>query len=220
MTRYDAVLFDFDGTVFDTFEGIAVSMRETMHELFGAPRMELSEYRKFCGPPLKDCFRMLGCKDEEELTRACAHYRELYRRDAVAVSRPFEGMPEALGRMKSAGVRLGIASSKADYVIAASLEHSGMTDVFEVISATPPDERVISKKDLILNGMKALGIADRGRVAMCGDRFYDAEGARQAGVDFIAAAYGFAPEGELERLPHVLSAQNAREIADFVLGGD
>ncbi len=219
MTRYDAVLFDFDGTLFDTFEGIAVCMRETVFELFGIPRKELEEYRELCGPPLKKCFEMLGCSDEKEIMRACGRYRELYRRDGIRMCRLYDGMESALDRLREAGVRVGIASSKAESVIAATLEQKGMDGVFEAISATPPDERLVTKKELILNGMGAMGLSDKSRVAMCGDRFYDAEGAQQAGVDFIAAAYGLAPEGELDRYKHVFKALSPGAIADFVLGG-
>ena len=217
MKRYDAVLFDFDGTVFDTFPGIATCMQKTMSEDFERESEPLEYYRRFCGPPLTECFKMLGCEGED-IMRGCEGYRRRYADFGIYLCEIYDGIADTLRRLKQAGVKLGIASSKSDYIIEATLKDRNMADVFDAISATPPSERVITKKELIETAMEKLGVTDKSRVAMCGDRCFDAEGAVAAGVDFIAAAYGFAPEGELEAYPCVFWAENAGQIADFVLG--
>ena len=217
MRRYDTVLFDFDGTIFDTFTGIATCMRNTLVEEFGWEEKPLEFFRPCAGPPLTEAFQLLGIPDED-IPRGCAAYRSRYKEYGIYQCELYDGILDTLHRLKNAGVRLGIASSKADYIITAILGDRKMSDLFSTVSATPFTEKHITKQELIETAMTSLGESDRSRTVMCGDRFYDAEGAEQAGVDFIAAAYGFAPEGELQQYPYVFWADNAAGIADYILG--
>ena len=222
MKKYDAVLFDFDGTLYDTFPGIARTLQHVLHEHYGMEKKDLEYFKLSIGPPLEwsfhDRFGMSDSDTEEAMKIFRAHYREA----CVEGSELYNGMDDALRRLESAGVTLAIASSKPNEMIGRILEADGMTGAFAVISGLrSPDDRV-SKTVCIERALDAIGVPEKiskERVLMVGDRCYDAEGAANAGLDFCAALYaGFHKEGEFDPYPSVCRVKSAKEIADFVLG--
>ena len=109
---YRTILFDFDGTVYDTVEGIAKSARYALQKQ--GKDAELSALRRFAGPPLQYSFRVYAGLNEEETARAVADFRERYVPIGVYESRPFPGIGELLDALRAAGKKLVLATSKPE----------------------------------------------------------------------------------------------------------
>ena len=98
MYRY--VLFDFDGTVFDTLEGITKSVRYAINKVgMDAP---LSELKCFAGPPLLEMFEERFGFTPEEASQAVRDFRERYVPIGVYESRVFPGVKELLRELRAA----------------------------------------------------------------------------------------------------------------------
>ena len=112
MYRY--VLFDFDGTVFDTLEGITKSVRYAINKMgMDAP---LSELKCFAGPPLLEMFEERFGFTPEKAAQAVRDFRERYVPIGVYESRVFPGVKELLRELRAAGIVTGIATSKPQHL--------------------------------------------------------------------------------------------------------
>ena len=129
MIKY--VLFDFDGTVYDTAEGITKSIRWALNKR--GMDAELHELRKFVGPPLAEKFMEVygfGEKDALEMVRV---FRERYAPVGIFESAPFPGIRELLLSLKAAGLVTGVATSKPQNMAEQLIERSALTDCFDII---------------------------------------------------------------------------------------
>lgn len=197
--KYDIVLLDFDGTVFDTSEGIINCVKYAQEKL-GVPLFpEWSDYRKFIGPPLIYSFTHFCGLSQEDGEKACAYYRESYNTGGLFNSRLYPGMEQLLRDLRKNGVKVGVASAKPTHAIYTILEHFEVTDCFDTVVGALPDGSASEKDMLIARAYEKLKTDNtplqQARIVMIGDRSYDAIGARMQQIDFIGALYGFgAPE--------------------------
>lgn len=185
------ILFDFDGTVYDTVEGITKSVQYALAK-FGI-RAELEELTCFAGPPLVDMFQEKYGVSPERALELTAAFRERYQPIGLYESRPFPGMEELLAALKAAGKKTGIATTKPQALAEELLRRAGLLGYFDVIcgSGAGGDS---PKWQLVRRAMEALGAAEEETV-LVGDTKYDAIGAQRCSVGFIGAGYGYGTEG-------------------------
>lgn len=190
------VLFDYDGTLADTRAGIMTCVKSVLTE-WGMDEGEMGDLGRFAGPPMPYSFTdLLGFseKDAVELTR---RYRARYDQLGPEWRPLYPGMREMLGRLATAGLRLGVASSKRQEVLDRLVVEAGLDEVFEAVSGAIEPVRC-HKREVILYALGLLG-ATAGDAVMVGDRRYDVEGAAKLGIPCVAADFGTAEPGELER---------------------
>ncbi len=193
--RYQTVLFDFDGTVYDTVEGITKSAQHALSK--HGIRAELQELRCFAGPPLIDQFMKVYGVTHEEAVQLVLDFRERYETIGVYESRPFPGIRECLERIRAAGIVTGIATSKPQTLAEFLLAESGLEDCFDVVVGSRPAIRDQEKWQIVESAM-SLCSADKDSTVLIGDTKYDAAGAARCGIPCIGVAWGCAAEGELE----------------------
>lgn len=192
---YDCILFDFDGTLFDTVEGITKSVRYALNKR--GLDAELDELRCFAGPPLAAMFSAVFGFSEEEAATAVADYRERYRPIGVYESSPFPGVRELLETLRAAGKTVGIATSKPQNMAELLLEREGMLALFDGICGGKPNGLNNPKWEMVESAMSLCGATSE-RTVLVGDTKYDVEGAHRCGVACIGVRWGYAAPGELE----------------------
>ena len=191
----DCLLFDFDGTLFDTVEGITKSVQYAVNKLGLSPALE--SLRCFAGPPLVDMFMEHFGFDRDTAVQATADFRERYKPIGLYECRVFPGIPEMLKRLKDAGYLLGVATSKPQVLAEELLAREGMLSLFDALVGSSPDRNNDSKADVLRRAMEALGVS-ASETVLIGDTKYDVLGAKQCGVPCIGVGWGYAAEGELE----------------------
>lgn len=195
---YKYVIFDFDGTVTDTGEGILKSLQFAFEDN-GQPIPDLSDLKKFIGPPIHYSFATFYNVPEEEISAYIKSYRKRYREKGVYECYLFDGMRETIETLKANGIKIGIASSKPESLIADVSNYLGITDLFDAVSGTLMDDSNHSgKTDLVLRAMNMLGATDKSEVLMVGDRYFDIDGANGAGVDSAGVLFGYGSKEEFE----------------------
>lgn len=218
MRKYDYVIFDFDGTVTDTGEGILKSLQYSFEQM-GDPVPDLSDLKKFIGPPIHYSFVTFYGVKEEDVGKYIEKYRERYRKIGIYECCLYDGMLETLKTLKKNGVKIGIASSKPVSLIYDVMNYLKITELFDAVVGTQFDDSNHSgKKDLVLQSMSELDATDKSRVLMVGDRYFDIDGAKGAGVDSCGVLFGYGNEQEFKEHGATYIVRTAQEIVKLALG--
>jgi len=191
---FDAVLLDFDGTLFDTAPDLVGALNEVLAEL-ALPVVQLSEFRTLAGGGAKHLLTnaMTGHRappEDHELEDLVSRLVERYYDRLTAETVPYPGVVETLEGLRAAGVHLGICTNKAAASTNALLAHFGLDELFGAVHC---GDEVPAKKphaDHLHGAASALGVASA-RTVMVGDTATDVDAARAAGVTAVAVSYGY-----------------------------
>ena len=195
--NYNYVIFDFDGTVADSSEGVIASILYA-YEAFAKPLPDDETIRQFFGPPLVASFMKYAGVDEKTGEEMTAKYRELYTDNAMYLLKLYDGMGELLKQLKKSGTKIAIASSKPKKFFDKLLGKLEIKEYFDAVCGAAMDEKSTSKKDIIQNALKQLGVEDKSLALMVGDRKYDVLGAKDAGIKCVGVTFGFGDYDELK----------------------
>jgi phosphoglycolate phosphatase len=214
MGRFKTILFDFDGTVFDTVEGITKSIQYALAK--HGRTAELEDLRCFAGPPLVDKFIEVYGIEKAEAEQLVIDFRERYAPVGVYESRPFPGIEKFLKDMKDLGFTLCIATSKPQAMAELLLERAGLTGFFDVIAGSLPGINNQQKYEIVERAV-SLAHADKAGSVLIGDTKYDVEGAKLCGIPCIGVSWGYAAEGELEAAGAIKIADSMDELKDLLI---
>jgi phosphoglycolate phosphatase len=196
-TPADTVLLDLDGTLVDSAPGILGSLEAAFAEL-GIPLPEGGLPHTLLGPPL---YVSLPPLVGDAAPAVLATYRRIYGDVGLKESAPFDGIEALLRELTGAGVRLAVATSKAEVYAERIVAHRGWTDLFVTVCGDTLDGARPTKADVVGEALRRLDApADTTPAAtvMVGDRLHDVVGARAHGLACLGAGWGYAASGELE----------------------
>ncbi len=181
------VIFDLDGTLTDSAEGIVASFRHALAHIGGAvPDGDLAA--QIVGPPMEDTLRSMELGGQSE--RAIAAFRAEYGARGWAMNTLFDGIEPLLNDLRSAGVRLAVATSKLEPTARRILAHFGLDEHFEVIAGAAPDGSRKTKVEVLAHALEQLRPLPQ-RVLMVGDRSHDVHGAAAHGIDTVVVGWGY-----------------------------
>ncbi len=219
---YQYLLFDLDGTLTDSAEGI-IKCVQYAAEKMGAELKKAEELRVFVGPPLSESFQNVYGFSEADTQQAIAYYRERFKPIGMFENAVYPGIPEMLKAMKENGKINLIASSKPQEFVETILEHFDIAKYFDIIVGASMDESRNTKEAVIEEALFQLKSTDRygqysdDKCVMIGDRKYDIHGARYFGLRNIGVSYGFAPVGELEEAGADVIVDTVEELTRVLL---
>ena len=214
ISKYSAVLFDFDGTIADTGRGIFSSIQYAV-ECLGFEPLDNATLCTFIGPPIYDSFKRELGLDDEKSDFAVKKYREKYSESGIYELDLYDGILPLMKSLKEYGIKLGIASSKPQNFIIRLVGFLGISELIDFISAPSADDTPQSKASLINNAAEALNIS-KDKILMVGDRYFDINGANGAGVESIGVTFGYGSEDELKKSGATYIAGCAEEISDII----
>lgn len=192
--RYSAVIFDFDGTICDTGEGILKSAKYAL-EAFGYNSPDYEELTCFIGPPLLITFQEQFGADAVKADELVKKFRERYTNKGVFESELYNGVKELLISLKKDNIKIGIASSKPQEYIETLLDHFGIKSYFDAICGVSFTADCESKTSIIARCQKELNIAGN-ECIMVGDKKYDIEGAKANLIDSVGVLWGYGTKFE------------------------
>ncbi|MFH1513766.1 MAG: dTMP kinase [Bacillota bacterium] len=190
---YDTVLFDLDGTLTRSEDGILASLRYAMEQM-GVPALPDGELKQFIGPPLHVSFMSAAGFTREQATQAVQHYVTHYDREGMFLYSVFPHIRTILYLLKKHGAYVAVATSKPISRTQRLLKHYHLARYFDCIIGEESNDAQIGKAKLIERALPET----YQKAVMVGDRKYDIEGAKANGIDSIGAGYGYGLEGELE----------------------
>ena len=211
--RYDAVLFDVDGTLVHSSPGILETMRHTFRQMGVDP--ETLDLNRFLGPPLRKTFsETLGSEEKSE--QAVQIYREYYDRVGQHKCSVYPGVVEMLETLKRSGVILGTATCKALPVALPILKEQGLYRYFDVLGGATLDASIDDKPSVIRWALGQPALAGR-RVLMVGDRADDLNDGAANGLDAAGVLYGYGSREELAACKPVLLAETCGQLTRYIL---
>ena len=196
MSRYDIALFDLDGTISESAEGIKYCIKLTLDEM-GKPHPDLSDYSKYIGPPLVKTFQKLCLLNEEEAQKAVEIYVKHYDVEGLKRNRLYQGIEDVLKACNDNGVRIAVCSSKNERIASEVVALLGVTKYFDALCGSNIDGTRKEKQELIPYALKTLHAKGGERVVMIGDTKFDCVGAKKCGVDFIGVTYGYGKKQDM-----------------------
>jgi HAD superfamily hydrolase (TIGR01549 family) len=207
------VLFDLDGTLTDSADGIVASFRHALAAV-GCLSPDLDDEaltRRIVGPPMARTLEsMLGGQAEAAL----AAYRADYTTRGWSMNNVFDGIEDLLKDLHTRGVRLAVATSKNEVTARRILEHFGLDGYFEVIAGASSDGTRAEKADVVAHALAQLSPLPE-RVLMVGDRRHDVEGAAAHGIDTVVVGWGYGGSDFTETdlvATHVTDVAALREV--------
>lgn len=181
------ILFDLDGTLTDSGEGIMHCTELTL-EHYGLPVPPRSDMRSMVGPPLKDSFRRYGIP-ENELDNAVVFYRKHYLEFGQFENFPYPGIEDLLDKLQNDGHKLYVATSKPEGMAKNILKHFHLDGYFTLICGAASDG-LRNTKEAVIEYLLAQ-LPDRKALVMVGDTIYDVKGAAYHGIPCIAVTWGY-----------------------------
>lgn len=191
------VLFDLDGTLTDSAEGIVNSVIYALKQN-GIEETDREKLLAFVGPPLVDSFMKYYGMTEEDAKKTTEDYRVYFRDRGWCENYVYDGIPEALEALRKEGFRLVVATSKPEVFARRIMEYFKLDSYFEIIGGSTLDGRISKKGQVIDYVLNTIGTEERKRVIMVGDREHDVNGARENGLPCVGVLYGYGSREELE----------------------
>lgn len=217
MSKYSYVLFDFDGTVTDTGEGILKSLQYSFEKM-GRTSPPLDDLKKFIGPPIHYSYTHFYGVSEQEVDEYIKKYRERYREKGIYECFVYDGMKETIETLRKEGVKIAIASSKPISLIYDVMEYLKITELFDAVSGVKIDNSNHSGKAFLLeDAMAQLRVKDKSKVLMVGDRKFDIDGASDVGVDSCGVLFGYGSKEEFLKHNATYIVEKPQDILSIVL---
>lgn len=207
-----SILFDLDGTLTDSGEGI-LNCAEYALKHFGLPIPSREEMRVFVGPPLRDTFYKFGVP-RDRLDEAVETYRERYIPIGKYENHPYPGIHQLLADLKAQGHRLYIATSKPEGMSMDILNHFDLTQYFDLVAGATLDGSRDEKAQVIAYLLQQIGNLDD--ALMVGDTAFDIIGAKAHGIPGIGVSWGYGKVEDMKNAGAVAIADSVEELFDLL----
>ncbi|MBO4404928.1 MAG: HAD hydrolase-like protein [Treponema sp.] len=209
------ILFDFDGTLFDSSAGVFKSFDHVVSH-YGLD-IDKSIYSRMIGPPLKESFVSCFHLPESEVPAAINVYREYYEEAGMYECTVYPGIEELLTKLRQLGFKTYVATSKPELYARQIIERKNMSRYFDFIGGSDLEEKYrVNKIDVIsyvLETQKLSGKKDE--VLMIGDRFYDVQGAHEAGIKCMGILWGFGTREEFKECGADYIEESTASVEEF-----
>lgn len=216
MTKYDAVLWDLDGTISASGEGVRKCIRLMMDEM-GKPCPDLSDFSVFIGPPLTQTFSRLCGLTDDEVRRALPIYRSFYDIHGTKENSLYDGVIDILRVLREHGVKTAICTSKNERLARDVIDYLGIGEYLDAICGSRDDGTRKEKPDLIPYALHSLGDIPPERAVLIGDTCFDTLGAVATGVDFIGVTYGYGRRGAMEEAGATIFAATPEDLLTYLI---
>ncbi len=215
--KYKYLLFDMDGTLCDSAEGVQKCFNYALSK-FGKEVKEYKTLDDIIGPPIIDSFEKRGFTHDEAF-EGLKYYRErYYKHGMLSENKLFDGIADLVRDCKNAGYIVSTATSKPEEQAKTILEYFNIIKYFDLVAGASLDETRSTKEDVLIYTLKKLGVKNKKEVLLIGDTKYDLIGAESVGVDALAVRYGYGTDEELKEYKSVAISDTVSDVRKFLLG--
>jgi phosphoglycolate phosphatase len=196
--KYEAVLFDLDGTLLNSLVGIADAMNALLRRM-GYPTHELEAYKYFVGEGIQELVIRALPEDKvdvHDIDALVAEYRTIYDTTWPEKSPPYDGIPELLDVFTQHNIKMGILSNKSDDFTKRMTAALLPRWKFEAVFGKRPG---VPRKPDPASALEIAGIMEipPKSIVFMGDSGVDMQTAVRAGMLPVGVLWGFRKEDEL-----------------------
>lgn len=215
-----AVLWDLDGTIINSEEGITKCVQYALRAK-GIDEQDMTKLRKFIGPPLEMSYREHYGMSEEDAWELVVKYRERFDVKGIFECCLYDGVKETIIRLKEKGYVQALASSKPEPACRRILEHFGLLDYFDEVVGSTLDGSISTKEEVLEELGRRFSHRGIEKAEMCliGDTKFDAAGACAFGISCIGVEYGFGTREELLAAGAKAVLSRPQEVERYIEAG-
>ena len=214
--KYTCAIFDLDGTLLNTLDDLKNAVNAALAKR-GYPARTLDEVRLFVGNGVARLIERAVPEGTSaaETAAILADFRVYYNAHINVETHPYAGVAALLGKLRAAGVKIGVNSNKYDAAVQLLMNDHfpGLLDKAVGESETVPKKPSPIGVETLLKALDA----DAESAVYIGDSGVDEQTAKNAGLPFIWVSWGFRRKEELPDLPEV-RADDASELETLLLG--
>lgn len=196
--KYEAILFDLDGTLVDTEQHIFQAFNYALAKE-GLSELALSKMHSLAGVPLKETYRILGGKTEKQLLELCALHNKFQKENMQLVT-PYSDSIETVQEISSKGFKIGVITSRGRATTTDVIRIGGFSELIDAVVDFEDAPKPKPAPDPFLLGASRLGIMP-GKCLAVGDACVDVISGKSAGMDFALASYGYGSLTECHAKP-------------------
>lgn len=213
--KYKFVIYDLDGTLLDTTEGILESIKYAAIQL-GYCELPHEILLKFIGPPIQESYQKYYNCDKQEAQIAANIFRDYYKNKSLLKAKPYEGIFELCNQLKKTGMKQAVATYKREDYALELLTHFGFHNYMNAMHGAD-NNNILSKSDIIRLCMKEMRLTNTDCVYI-GDTEKDVISANEIGLDFIGVTYGFGfkTKEDLKPYPNIGVVNSVGEIIQLL----
>ena len=203
--RYKAAIFDMDGTILNTLEDLTDSTNYALAH-HGFPERTIDEVRRFVGNGIRKLIERAvpAGTDVATIDKVFDTFASYYKEHSAIKTRPYDGIHDAIAKLRAAGVKTAVVSNKADFAV-----QDLCVDYFPGMFDFAPD--------MVEECLRTLGL-EKKDVVYIGDSDVDLATARNSGTDVIMVGWGFRDEEFIMSLGAPFVIHDTQKIVDIVLG--
>lgn len=207
-----AILFDLDGTLTDSGEGI---MKSAVYALsrYGIEAPPDEQLRTVVGPPLSESLARFGVP-QDKLKEAIEIYRSRYIPIGRFENHPYPGVRELLEQLRNDGHTLYVATSKPEWMSIEILEYFDLAKYFDIICGASTDFSRNSKEAVITHLLSQCDA--KSNAVMVGDTVYDVIGARAHNIPCIGVSWGYGTAEDMENAGAVAIAHTMEQLSELL----
>ena len=207
-----SVLFDLDGTLTDSGEGITRCAQLALSH-FGIEIPDRNRLRVFVGPPLRESFPRFGVP-EDQVEEAISIFRGRYLTVGKFENAVYPGIPQLLQKLRDRGCHLYVATSKPEDTAVEILEKFGLAQYFDLICGAVWDGSRDAKEAVIAYLLEQIGTEQE--AVMIGDTAYDVIGAKAHGIPTIGVSWGYGEDQDMLEAGAVALARDTKELLQMI----
>lgn len=214
--NFEYILFDLDGTITDSGEGITKSVQYALKS-FGISVDNLEDLNKFIGPPLKDSFKKYYNFDDEKAELGLKKYREYYADKGIFENNLYDGIVELLDTLVKNNKKIILATSKPEVYAKQILKYFKIDKYFNFVAGSDFEETRVKKGDVIKYALEGAKVSELSKVIMVGDREHDIIGAKENNIKSIGVLYGYGDVVELTQARAEYIVKTPNELLNNLL---
>lgn len=190
MYRYQAVIFDLDGTLLDTLEDLKDSVNAALFA-YGCKERSLEEVRNFVGNGIRKLIERALPQggDDKTVEEMLVLHRDYYQVHCADKTRPYDGISEMLAKLKQRGIQLAVLSNKPDYAVKILCDKY-FPGIFDKAYGFREGIERKPAPDAVFALLEELGV-QRANAVYVGDSEVDVQTAKNAGLDMMIVEWGF-----------------------------
>lgn len=214
---YKAVIFDLDGTLFDTLPDIQSVLNSTL-EKFGLPTLDSEQVRSYIGNGARELVRLaIGENNFFRLDEILSYYKKEYEKNDGSLSRFFDGEETFLSELKAEGVKLAVFTNKPHAVALKTNEVYFKRFSFDYILGQTDDLPLKPAPDGVYKILRVLGV-DKSQCLFVGDGETDVKTAQNAGMECVSVLWGYRKKEQLRKAGATRFVETFYQLKDIVTG--
>lgn len=213
--KYKYIIFDLDGTLSDSKEGITKSVQYALEKV-GIIEENLENLEHFVGPPMLEEYINAYGMSKDKALETLGYYRERYVPIGIYETKSFEGVKEILQILKEHGCGIGMATSKPENMAIEVAKYLEIEEYFDIICGADLKGPRQSKAD-VLNKLFEESDFVKEESVLVGDTKFDIEGANALGIDSIGVSWGTGTAEEMLNKGASIVFDDYKSLIDYLV---